>query len=252
MSITKRMMEEDADRALRQIDAELAESARALANASLTERAMSPVRQQAEQDLMVVEQRVAELERKLIEAKTEREEIARWLRRLERYEPFDLEQVDYSLINAVAPGMPMSTAITAASILDGSWRHDNENTTPKPSGLFGVEMQGIQFLIQHGLIDQKKIPNDDTRMGRVNNAVLEHLMILGGRTSTADLVRYLRQDPGLFGALGIKPEATLSSYLSRDPRFVFERAMGGWRVRTPADSGWNGEGDHYGEDPEIV
>ncbi|WP_295170092.1 hypothetical protein [uncultured Brevundimonas sp.] len=80
------------------------------------------------------------------------------------------------------------------------------------------------------------IPRPGTRRAIINQSVYDILELVGGAVSIKWLVDYLRGQPS-FEFLGTRPEATLSSYLSRDPRFAFSRDDGGWVLTnfTPAN-----------------
>lgn len=78
-------------------------------------------------------------------------------------------------------------------------------------------------------------PRPGSRRAQVNDAVHEILTLMGVALTTKLLTDLLRKD-AVFPFLGTKPEATLSSYLSRDPRFTFNRDAGGWFLTpTPDD-----------------
>lgn len=95
--------------------------------------------------------------------------------------------------------------------------------------------------------DLAAIPKADSRRGKVNNFVLEVMLMVGDGAAfpTKTLASVLRHEVELYAYLGTRPEATLSSYLSRDPRFAFSRERGGWVLtNTPA-------GEDADQDSEI-
>lgn len=183
------------------------------------------VRQKAKQDLSALRARLAETERALIQLRSEERELLVFLKRLSRYEPEDSNDVDEN----------KSTGSTAGSFVF------------KNPANFSLHAQRAAISSP-----TPSVPKDRSRRGIVNKEAFDYLDFVGGHASTAELLNHIRSNKKAFSFLGTNPLGTLSSYLSRDPRFSFEKSEGGWRLIPFDDENHTDQGslDAQGEPEE--
>lgn len=96
----------------------------------------------------------------------------------------------------------------------------------------------------------KKVARPGTNMRAVTDEAYVYLDLMDTYASTEKLADYIRTKPQVYALLGTRPASTLSSYLSRDPRFDYQRPRG-WTldqsfVEDYADQGGVVSGLHYG------
>lgn len=200
------------------------------------------VRQRAEQDLQILRARVAEAEAALLKLKEEEQEQAAFLKHLERYEPERGSTLPEAMPVFFFHGLGEEGH---ANIQD----KDRLKTNGSPRVFHGGPIQSLRMLPRSPYPDVHVMPGRVTRQRRVADFVHKALSLLDGKFSTKSLVDLIRHEKELFPMLGTNPAATLSSYLSRDGRFVFERGdNGGWRLAnqfefSAADQDRQGEGE---------
>lgn len=94
----------------------------------------------------------------------------------------------------------------------------------------GAAIAGMHYLPDRTVPD-KRLPRPGTNMRKVTDAAHLYLDLMDHFATTDQLVNHLRSQEDVFQLLGTRPAPTLSSYLSRDPRFEFTRPKG-WTLST--------------------
>lgn len=72
----------------------------------------------------------------------------------------------------------------------------------------------------------KKVARPGTNMRAVTDEAYVYLDVMDHYASTEKLADFIRSKPHIYALLGTRPASTLSSYLSRDPRFDYQRPRG--------------------------
>ncbi|WOB78471.1 hypothetical protein [Brevundimonas nasdae] len=72
----------------------------------------------------------------------------------------------------------------------------------------------------------KKVARVGTNMRAVTDAAYDYLDLMDHYASTEKLAEFIRSKPEIYSLLGTRQTSTLSSYLSRDPRFDFQKSRG--------------------------
>ncbi len=232
--------------------------------------AMDP-RSMALQDLKVVSEKLDDLTRQMQPLLEEKAELEAFLRRYARYEgapddapsrehlvgtvhihrksdrslrPFVISPKAYqalfrgasdSAASAIAATRLTEAATSAASASQAALEAAVSATMASVTPALGYSAAATAASAAASAANArpKTIPSDGSRRGRVAGLAL---MILNeaGAATTKELAQLMRMDQETYGFLGVKPEATLSSYLSRDPRFVFDHSVSHWRI----DQAW--------------
>lgn|GEM_PF-2641486 len=208
------------------------------------------VRTRAQQDLEVLRSRISEAESGLLKLKEEERDLQAFLKRLERYEP-DLSSAPKELVEPSVPTVKGDVAARALMVSPGQLARPSivgpttgywagasrlvEATrfASDRAGRLKVTGIGGPSRVLDGVM-RPGVARPRTRRRQITDFVYRAIEVLDGSHSTQSLVNLIRHDAALYSFLGTNAPGTLSSYLSRDPRFVFERGEnGGWRLATP-------------------
>jgi len=216
------------------------------------------IREKADQDLAGVRSRITEAEVKLMELRSEERELQGFIRRLDRYDPRPAETVtDANFETRVyfAGRGPRRTKLEPLrifgsgpitrieTICDDGQKAPQTDVAIAPlvaadarTPLIDLTEANEEMFARSGwtLIHPTSAagstPRAGSRRARVSDIALSVVDLLGGAVPTKTILDHIRTDAEVFGYLGTKPDATLSSYLSRDPRLLFDRAAGGWTM----------------------
>jgi hypothetical protein len=79
------------------------------------------------------------------------------------------------------------------------------------------------------------LPREGSNQRKVTDIAHLYLDLMDHYATTSQLVEFMRNEASVYPLLGARQSQTLSSYLSRDPRFAFERGKG-WTLAKDAES----------------
>ncbi|WP_433934451.1 hypothetical protein [Brevundimonas diminuta] len=208
-------------------------------------------RSMALQDLAVVEEKLADLAKQTQPLLEEKAELEAFLRRYAKYEDLqgfdakgdpqrgptidpriiypDVGETSADLAASIGRALAEGHAATSRKKLLDATGRSIYTVKLKPIAPRLIASQPSPARDDEVSGSGKSLPSESSRRGQVAQVVYNVLELVFGAT-TKELVRALRSHPKIYSFLGTNPSATLSSYLSRDPRFAFDHGASHWRL----------------------